>query len=34
MRQYPLLSSNQPLPLMIIGLPELTAERWERLRPL
>jgi transposase len=33
MRQDPLLSSFVPPPMMIIGLPELTAERWERLRP-
>jgi transposase len=34
MRQSPLLSLQQPPPLMIIGLPELTGELWERLRPL
>lgn len=34
LRQSPLLSSFVPPPLLVIGLPELTAERWERLRPL
>jgi transposase len=34
MRQSPLLSSRLPPPVMVIGLPELTDERWERLCPL
>jgi len=33
-RQNPPLSSVVPPPLTIMGLPELTEERWERLRPL
>lgn len=33
MRQSPLLSSVVPPPVAIRGLPELTAERWELLRP-
>jgi len=33
MRQSPLLPSGVPRPLMLNGLPELTAQRWEHLRP-